>query len=61
MQQKVIQRMWAFVLAIFFSLGVIKQLVDGLQINDSYEMGVFIGTLVIPEFFFFLAFKKKQK
>ena len=62
MNEKKIQRKWALVLAVLFTLAAVRQLIDdGINISDSYGVGSLVGTFFFPALFYYLAFKKKRK
>lgn len=61
MNEKKIQRKWALVLAILLTLATIKQLVGGINLNDSYGAGSLLGFVAFPALFYYLAFKKKKE
>lgn len=60
MKNKVIQRKWAFVLAIIFLIVAIKSLMTGFDLSNPYGMGQLFGTIFFPALFFYIAFKKKK-
>lgn len=60
MNNKSIQRKWAFVVAILFTLASINQLASGDIESGPYGGGQLLGCILIPVCLYVLAFKKKK-
>ncbi|MDC2863666.1 MULTISPECIES: hypothetical protein [unclassified Bacillus (in: firmicutes)] len=61
MNNKLIQRKWALVVAILFTISSIKDLAGGNIERGPYGTGQLLGILLIPTLFYVLAFKKKKE
>ncbi|MEI5993938.1 hypothetical protein [Candidatus Enterococcus mansonii] len=60
MNEKKVQRKWALVVAIIFTMSSIAQVAKGIDVSDSYGLGGLIGLFFFPAIFYYLAFKKKK-
>ncbi|MBO0466071.1 hypothetical protein IGL98_000251 [Enterococcus sp. DIV0840] len=61
MNEKKVQRKWALVIAVLFTLGAINQLVKGMDLSESYGAGSLVSLIAFPAIFYYLAFKKKKE
>ncbi|HDR7613825.1 TPA: hypothetical protein QCX47_005637 [Bacillus mycoides] len=61
MNNKLIQRKWALVVAILFTISSIMHLAGGDIKVDPYGTGELLADFLIPIFFYVLAFKKKKE
>ncbi|EEM02719.1 MULTISPECIES: hypothetical protein [Bacillus] len=61
MNNKLIQRKWALVVAILFTISSIMQLAGGDIKGGPYGKGQLLAYFLIPILFYVLAFKKKKE
>lgn len=61
MNNKLIQRKWALVVAILFTISSIMHLAGGDIKIDPYGMGELLADFLIPIFFMFWHLKRRKK